>query len=105
MYRWPDGTVITKDCPKGLAAVRRKVMIAVTMAVAMVLTVVGFRAKSASGGSGMYGGGWFDRTVGARFVDARETLRDTRTFGPLINELFPLEAVAGEMVALPPPPP
>jgi hypothetical protein len=83
--------------------VRRKVAIAVTMAVAMVLTVVGFRSRGSSHGS-VYGGGWFDRTVGARFIDARETLRDTRTFGALINELFPQEAVAGEMVALPPPP-
>jgi hypothetical protein len=101
IFRRPDGTVITKDCPTGLAAVRRKVMVAVTMAIALVLTVAGFRSKSASSGS-VHGGGWFDRTVGARFIDARETLRDTRTFGPLINELFPREMMAGEMVALPP---
>jgi hypothetical protein len=105
VFRRPDGTVLTKDCPTGLAAVRRKVLVGVTMAIALVLSVVGFRAKScATGGSASsLGGGWFDRTVGVRMIDARETLRGTRTFGPLINELFPIEMeTAGEMIALPP---
>ena len=47
------------------------------------------------------GGGWFERTVTARFLAARETLRSTRTFGPLINELYPVEVFDGEMEALP----
>jgi hypothetical protein len=103
VYRRPDGTVLTKDCPTGLAAVRRKALVAVTMAVALVLAVVGFRAKSVpSGPSDGGGGGWFQRTLQARFIDARETLRQTRTLGPLIDELYPREVVAGEMEPFPP---
>lgn len=102
VYRRPDGTVLTKDCPTGLAAVRRKAMVAVTMAVALVLTVVGFRAKSLPGGPSAGGDGWFQRTLQARFIDARETLRHTRTLGPLIDELYPREVVAGEMEPFPP---
>lgn len=105
VYRRPDGTVLTRDCPTGLAAVRRKALVGVTMAFAMVLAVVGFRAKSCSTTGAVASGSWFDRTIGARMLDARETLRETRTFGPLINELYPVEVFAGEMVALPPPAP
>ena len=101
VYRRPDGTVLTKDCPTGLAAVRRKALVAMTMVVAMVLAVVGFRAKGCSTGVSA-SGGWFERTLTARFIDARETLRQTRTLGPLINELYPQRFTAGEMVAMPP---
>jgi hypothetical protein len=102
VYRRPDGTVLTKDCPTGLAAVRRKALVAVTMAVALVLAVVGFRAKSplmspSDGGRE----GWFQRTLQARLIDARETLRQTRTLCPLIDELYPVQVMAGEMEALP----
>ena len=102
VFRRPDGTVLTKDCPTGLAAVRRKAAVAVMMAVAMVLSVVGFRSKSCATSSSDLREGWFQRTVSARFLDARETLRQTRTFGPLIDELYPVESFRGEMVALPP---
>jgi hypothetical protein len=102
VFRRPDGTVLTKDCPTGLAAVRRKVAVAVMMAVALVLTLVGFRSKSCPTPSSASGDGWFQRTVSARFIDARETLRQTRSFGPLINELYPVESFRGEMVAMPP---
>ena len=98
VFRRPDGTVLTKDCPKGLAAVRRKALIGVTMAATLVLALVGFRAKSCPTSSGSSGDGWFNREVGARFIDARETLRQTRTLGPLINELYPIEMRAGDMV-------
>jgi hypothetical protein len=94
--------VLTKDCPTGLAAVRRKALVAVTMALALVLMVVGFRAKTAPGGPAAGGGGWFQRTLQARLIDARETLRQTRTLGPFIDELYPREVVAGEMAPFPP---
>jgi hypothetical protein len=103
VFRRPDGTVITKDCPTGLAAVRRKAMVAVTMAIALVLAIVGFRAKSCAPGAGSANAGWFERTVTSRFIAARETLRDTRTFGPLINELYPVMSMRGEMAMVPPP--
>lgn len=106
VFRRRDGTVITRDCPRGLAAVRRKAMIAVAMTATLLLALVGYRARSCPTPSSRYAGeSWFDRTVGARFIDARETLRETRTLGPLIDELFPQEMTAGAMIALPPAPP
>lgn len=107
VFRRPDGTVLTKDCPTGLAAVRRKALVAVAMTLAMLLAVVGYRSKSCPTPSNSSGATWFDRTVGARFVGARESLRATRTLGPIINELFPptTTMMAGAMIALPPPSP
>jgi hypothetical protein len=105
IYQRPDGTVLLKDCPTGVALLRRKALAAVTMAAALVLAVLGFglvRAKQAL--TAPDDERWFDRTFGARLVDARETLRETRTLGPLIDELFPLaptRMVMGKL-ALPP---
>jgi hypothetical protein len=105
LYRRADGTVLTKDCPTGVAALRKKVFAAVTMSVALLLGVVGWRlgkSRECATGSNET---WFDRVVTSRFIDAREELRGTRTFGPMVNELWPQDVVMGAMVALPPPPP
>jgi hypothetical protein len=104
VYRRADGTVLTKDCPTGVAALRKKALGAVTMAVALLLGVVGWRlGKSRECATGA-NESWFDRVVTSRFIDAREELRSTRTFGPMVNELWPQDVVMGAMVALPPPP-
>jgi hypothetical protein len=107
IYRRPDGTVLTKDCPTGVALLRRRALAALTMAAALLLAVIGvglFRSKKSCPTD--ENATWFDRTVGARVIDARETLRDTKTLGPLINELWPAPATftAGLMVATPPAP-
>ncbi len=41
MYRREDGTVITRDCPKGLAAFRQRVVRRFALAASLVLTSVG----------------------------------------------------------------
>jgi hypothetical protein len=41
LYRRPDGTVLTSDCPKGLAAARRRVARAAGAALAAVLSLCG----------------------------------------------------------------
>ncbi len=101
-----DGTVLTKDCPTGVALLRRKALAALTMAATLVLAMVGF---------GMFRGkkscatdpsaGWFDRVVGTRAVEAREGLRETKALGPVINELFPPapRMMAGKMAIRTPP--
>ena len=70
-----------------------------------VVAVVGFRMGAArSCNTGNSSEGWFSQVISRRLLDARETLRATRTFGPLVNELFPIEVMAGEMMAPPPAP-
>lgn len=103
IYRRKDGTVLTKDCPTGVAALRKRAMAALMMAAALVLGLVGLRIGSKRD-CPTSSDSWFDRTVGARFYEVREELRDTKTFGAIIDEFWPQQAVAGAMVALPPPP-
>ena len=105
IFRRPDGTVLTRDCPTGLAKLRRKALAGLTLAVSLVVAVVGFRMGAArSCNTGNSSEGWFSQVISRRLLDARETLRATRTFGPLVNELFPIEVMAGEMMAPPPAP-
>ena len=105
IFRRRDGTVLTRDCPTGLAKLRRKALVGLTLAVSLVLAVIGFRIGAAkrceTGSSNLEG--WFSRVIEQRFIDARETLRETKTFGPIIDELYPQMATAGAMVAMPPP--
>jgi hypothetical protein len=104
IYQRPDGTVLLKDCPTGVALLRRRALAALTMAATLVLAVLGFgllRAKKAL--TSADDASWFDHTFGAQLVDARETLRETRTLGPVVNELFPVRPtkLMGK-IALPP---
>lgn len=108
VFQRKDGTVLMKDCPTGLAKLRRKALAGLTLALTMVVAVISYRFGAAPGCATDQGGqqGWFGRVVEPRFVDARETLRGTKTFGPIINELYPvMEPMAGLMIALPPPTP
>jgi len=107
VFQRKDGTVLMRDCPIGLAKLRRKALAGLTLAVSMVLAVISFRLGAAPGCATEPSGqeGWFARVVEPRFIDARETLRSTKTFGPLINELYPvMEPVAGLMIMTPPSP-
>lgn len=107
VYRRADGTVITKDCPTGVRALRKRAMAALMMTAALVLGVIGLRIGNKRECATGESDSWFDRTVGARFHEVREELRDTKTFGPLINEFWPnpVMVTAGAMIALPPPTP
>lgn len=106
VFQRQDGTVLTRDCPTGVAKVRRKALAGLTLVASLVLAVIGFRfasARSCATNQGSTGEGWFARVIESRFIDARETLRETRTFGPIINELYPqVTMTAGAMIALPP---
>lgn len=102
VYQRPDGTVLTKDCPVGVAKVRRQVAMAFVTVAAMIVAVIGLRARGPSGSHAS--GGMFQRSLQERVTDAKEYLRSTTIFGPLINRLDP-QPLAGEMIALPPPPP
>jgi hypothetical protein len=94
VYTRADGTVLTKDCPRGLALVRKRALAAVTMAVTLLLAAVGFaffrsKGKACAAPSDEQDQSWFDRVVTTRAVEAREELRDTKSLGPVINALSP----------------
>ena len=107
VFQRRDGAVLTRDCPTGLAKLRKKALAGFTLAVSLLLAVVGFRFGSARSCPTDQSQGWFARVIESRIIDARETLRETRTFGPIIEELFPapMTMTAGAMIAMPPTPP
>jgi hypothetical protein len=102
VFQRADGTVLTKDCPVGVATLRRRFALSLVAAVAFVVALVGVAAAA---GDRQPGGGaqTFRAGLRARFVDAKERLRDSAVFGPLIERLDPQpRMLAGEMVAVPP---
>jgi hypothetical protein len=102
IFRRADGTMLTKDCPVGLAKVRRQLALVLATVLALVLGAFGWRARV---GSVPAGGPSFKDGVVAKAEAWKEGLRATRTFGPLIEWIDPAPvAIAGE-IALPPPPP
>jgi hypothetical protein len=102
-----DGTIITKDCPRGVEALRKRAMMAFMAASALFLALVGLRIGNRKDECPSTSDSWFDRTVSARFYEVREELRDTKTFGAVIEKFWPrpMTVTAGAMIALPPPTP
>lgn len=98
VFQRPDGTVLTADCPRGVEKLRRQALSAVAMVIALVAAAIGFGARNAAKSSSS--SDWFGNTVGSRYHSAKEALRQTETFGRLINELDP-PAIAGDMVMVP----
>jgi hypothetical protein len=109
IFQRKDGTVLMRDCPTGLAKLRRKALAGLTLALSLVVAVINFRLGAGpscpTGSNDDVPPSWFSRVVEPRMIDARETLRETRTFGPVINELFPeaMPPMAGLMMMTPPP--
>ena len=101
VYQRRDGTVLTRDCPTGLAKVRRKVLAAAGLIATLLLGIVSIRLREGPGCPTDPEQGWFGRLIGPRVYRAREALRDSPTFGPLIEELSPREATMGRMVRIP----
>ena len=89
VYQRADGTVLTSDCPTGLARLRRKALAAFVLVATMLVAVIGFRFDAERSCAPRDESSWFTRLFLRRCIDARETLRETQTLGPLINELFP----------------
>jgi hypothetical protein len=105
IFQRADGTVLTRDCPVGLARVRRNFVVAVTASLALL--VGAFAVRPASGlAAPSSAGGWsaFTARLAVDRANAETWLRGTRTFGPLIEWLdpAPLRAMAGDMVMVAP---
>lgn len=97
VYQRRDGTVLTRDCPTGLAKVRRKVLAAAGLIATLLLAIVSFRLGAEPSCPTDPEQGWFARLIAPRVFRAREALRDSPTFGPLIDELSPRPATMGRM--------
>jgi hypothetical protein len=92
VYRRADGTVLTKDCPTGLKLVRKKALMALAMTASMLVAGTAYAmGRQPACATSSAPQSWFDRLVVTRVVSAREELRMTKTFGPLIEELWPQE--------------
>lgn len=102
----PDGTALTKDCPEGMARVRRRVAVALSLAVSAVFAALGYGVVKGKKACQLGGDAtWFDRVVMTRAYEAREELRDTKTLGPLIEALDPRPVampMMGKMVRVTP---
>jgi hypothetical protein len=95
LYRRFDGTVLLKDCPTGVARLRKRALVALSVAATLVLAVLGFALQRSKKCATTPTDSWFDRAIVARVIDARETLRETRTLGPVIDELYPRNRSGG----------
>jgi hypothetical protein len=98
IFRRADGTVLMKDCPTGLAKLRRRALAALTMAAAMLVAMVGYRLSGPSCATSDEDASWFDRVVRTRVISARESLRETKTLGPIVNELYPVPTFTGGLM-------
>lgn len=102
IFQRADGTVLTKDCPVGVATLRRRFALSLVAVVAFVVALVGVVAGAADRQRGE-GAMTFRAGLRARFIDVKERLRDSVVFGPIIERLDPQPHIlAGEMVAVPP---
>jgi hypothetical protein len=99
IFRRPDGTVLTSDCPTGLARLRRKALAGLALVATLLVALVSFRLGGERAGADGETKGWFATVFEQRYLDARETLRRTRTFGPIIDELSP-RATRGRTVMI-----
>lgn len=108
IYRRRDGTVLTRDCPTGLRAVRLRLLRGFAAAVALIAGLVGYRAftfePSCPADDGPRGPSAFrviENRLYARYYDAREALRETETFGWLIDRYFPAPRTMGRVMMVP----
>ncbi|MCC6335148.1 MAG: hypothetical protein IT380_14310 [Myxococcales bacterium] len=103
IFQRRDGTVLTRDCPEGLARVRRQVVLAATAVLALLLGALAWRSRSPACATDLAAPTLAGR-LRAKAEALEASLRATRTLGPLIEWIDPRPvALAGE-IALPPPP-
>ena len=93
LYRRADGTLLTKDCPTGVAALRRKAWLALSMVVTFVFVALGVKVRSTERSRGDTFTSWAERTISTKVVAVREELRTSVYLGGIINELWPVKPV------------
>ncbi|MFT3706726.1 MAG: hypothetical protein QM817_03575 [Archangium sp.] len=89
LYTRRDGTVLTRDCPTGVRALRLRLVRRVTAALAVFLALVGYRIVTVEKACSVNVEPTLSDRVNLQFIEWREVLRETRTFGPMIERLSP----------------
>ena len=100
VFQRADGTVLTKDCPVGVATLRRRMVMSM-VAVAAVFVACAGLISGAAPSAHKDDDGAVSMTFRQRYVEAREYLRSTALFGPLINRFSPMPMVMGEISIAP----
>lgn len=98
LYQRPDGTVLTRDCPVGLARARRKLVAGLSAATALVLCAFGLRGPTACPSSP--DGGSLANRVKYELAQSENWLRASSTFGPIVEWVDPAPRVKMGKVAL-----
>lgn len=101
VFQRADGTVLTKDCPVGVATLRRRLVMSVVAVAALFVAVAGLVTEARTQSHHAAGPARIGDTLRSQFRAARESLRSTAIFGPLIDRLDP-PMVVGKLVAMPP---
>lgn len=103
VFQRADGTVLTRDCPVGEATLRRRMVMSVVAVAALFVAVAGLLTGSRSTRH-HEGPAPVADALRDRFHAAREALRATALFGPLIDRFDPAPPpmIVGKIVAMPP---
>lgn len=101
VFQRADGTVLTKDCPVGVATLRRRLVMSVVAVAALFVAVAGLVTGGRAQGHHPAGPARIGDMLRGQFRAARESLRSTAIFGPLIDRLDP-PMMVGKLVAMPP---
>jgi hypothetical protein len=98
LYRRADGTMLTADCPVGLRAVRRQLGMALTGAVALLVTGVAF--ASGIGERGAAGTEPPPSSLPMRYQLAKEKVRSLEPIKTIVDKIDPpvLDVEMGDMV-------
>lgn len=101
VFQRADGTVLTKDCPVGVATLRRRLVMSVVAVAALFVAFAGLVTKARTQPHHAAGPARIGDTLRSQFRAAKESLRSTAIFGPLVDRLDP-PMIVGEIVAMPP---
>lgn len=98
VFQRADGTVLTKDCPVGVATLRRRLVMSMVAVAAVFVACAGLISGSqTTAHDGDDDASPVSLTFRRRYIDAREYLRSTALFGPIINRFSPMPMVMGEI--------
>ncbi|MBM4778642.1 MAG: hypothetical protein GQE15_13140 [Archangiaceae bacterium] len=104
VFQRADGTVMTKDCPVGVATRRRRMAMSVVAVAALFVAVAGVLTGGGSRGHHDGEPAPVSDALRERYRAAKESLRATALFGPIINRFDPAPPpmMVGKIVAMPP---
>jgi len=100
VFQQANGTVLTKDCPVGVATLRQRMVMSMVAVAAIFVACAGL-LSGARPTAHEHEPPRRSLSFRQRSTDARESLRSTVLFGPIINRFSPLPMVMGEISVAP----